>query len=82
MNMHAASIKSDRLQRVLIVLRGAGNRGMTTLDIARYAGVCAVNSIISEIRRGGENISCTQESRGRFRYRLIPASSVPPVGDR
>ncbi len=52
--MNAANLtKSDRLQRVFKLLSGGGE--FTTLEIIQKAGVCAVNSIISELRQNGFN---------------------------
>ncbi len=57
--MHAARIeRSARLQRVLAVLDGGGWH--STMDIVREAGVCAVNSCISELRDNGKDITCRQ----------------------
>ncbi len=59
--MHAANPeKSKRLQRVLAVLRD--RRWHTTWFISRRANVCAVNSIIGELRQAGHIIPpCRQE---------------------
>lgn len=54
--MHAAPLTSDRLQRVLAVLRD-GKRH-TTRQIVRRANVCAVNSCIAELREHGAEIVC------------------------
>jgi hypothetical protein len=55
--MNAASIeKSARLGRVLDLLSQGGE--FTTLDIIRQAEVCAVNSIVSELRCNGFDITC------------------------
>ena len=55
--MNAASIeKSARLNRVLDLLSRGGE--FTTLDIIKQANVCAVNSIIAEIRQNGYDITC------------------------
>lgn len=55
--MHSASIdRSPRLKRVDELL--ADGQEHTTLDIVRKAGVCAVNSCISELRANGRVISC------------------------
>lgn len=55
--MHSASVeKSHRLQRVLKVL--SDTKPHTTREIIRKASVCAVNSIISELRDNGYKIEC------------------------
>ena len=49
--MHAARLESSsRLKRVFELL--ADGREHSTQDIVRGAGVCAVNSIIAELRAG------------------------------
>ena len=60
---------SPRLQRVLNLLRDGVPR--TTREIVQAADVCAVNSIISELRANGIEIICKPVSRGRFEYRLV-----------
>jgi roadblock/LC7 domain-containing protein len=73
-SLHAARVdRSGRLQRVLELL-GDG-REHSTLDIAQHAQVCAVNSIIAELRANGYTIACRQDTDpaggGRvWRYRL------------
>jgi len=66
--MHSARIeKSDRLQRVYTcLLRGP----KTTLQIAQEAGVCAVNSIVEELRDNGIDIDCKCIKKGVYQYRL------------
>jgi biotin operon repressor len=67
--MNAANFdKSDRLQRVYKLLKKGGE--YTTLDIIQSAGVCAVNSIISELRQQGYQITC-QRRADKWFYRLI-----------
>ena len=57
--MHAASLdRSDRLQRVLALL--ADGRERSTLEIVEGARVCAVNSIVAELRANGCDIPCRQ----------------------
>ena len=69
--MHAARIdKSARLQRVLKLLRYKIPYRFTTLEIIKRAKVCAVNSIISELRANGYEIDCRCVGRGRFEYEL------------
>ena len=58
---------SERLQRVASLLKKGGE--FTTLDIVVQAQVCAVNSIISELRANGMNISC-QRRGDRWFYRM------------
>ena len=66
--MNAAKLnKSDRLQRVLEFLRD--KRPHSTLEIVRKAKVCAVNSIIAELRANGIDISC-QRRADRWYYRM------------
>ncbi|MEM1077423.1 MAG: hypothetical protein AAGI09_02750 [Pseudomonadota bacterium] len=72
--MRAASLaKSPRLQRTLRVLQQGGE--FTTRQLVRQARICAVNSVIAELRANGCNITCRQEclkGRGRrFFYQLI-----------
>lgn len=72
MAMHAAKIEdSPRLQKVLNYLRYHGVR--TTLEIIQGCGVCAVNSIIAELRTNGYTIDCqvVKGKRGVYQYRLI-----------
>jgi hypothetical protein len=73
--MHFAKLsKSARLQSVLEFLRVCGCHGATTRDIIEKCGVCAVNSIISELRRNGCRITCEFDIRTEtatiYRYRL------------
>jgi hypothetical protein len=66
--MHAASIdKSERLGRVLKLLSQGGE--FTTLDIIQLANVCAVNSIVAELRQNGFDIDCQRRGKNWF-YRL------------
>jgi hypothetical protein len=67
--MNAANFdKSDRLQRVYKLLKKGGE--YTTLEIIQRAGVCAVNSIVSELRQAGYQITC-QRRADKWFYRLI-----------
>ena len=66
--MNAANLdKSDRLQRVLKLLKKGGE--FTTLDIVIKAHVCAVNSVVAELRQHGYNINC-QRRGDKWFYRL------------
>lgn len=63
--MHYAIItNSKRLQRVDKLLKSG--REYSTLDIVTKARVCAVNSIISELRANGRRIAC--QRRGDVWY--------------
>lgn len=69
--MRAAKIDTSyRLQRVLAFLKlGPG----TTMQISRSCEVCAVNSIVAELRENGFNIDCTpvKGQRGVYLYTLL-----------
>jgi hypothetical protein len=66
--MKAASIeRSSRLNRVLDLLSKGGE--FTTLDIIKSANVCAVNSIIAELRQNGFGINCQRRGDEWF-YKL------------
>ncbi len=67
--MHHANIeKSKRLQRVDALL--SDQRPRTTLQIIQEASVCAVNSIIAELRANGRVIKCHRHE-GNFYYRMM-----------
>jgi hypothetical protein len=69
--MNSARLEnSDRLTRVLKLLQVGGE--FTTLDIIRNANVCAVNSIISELRQNGIKVSC--QRRGSNWYYTLEKS--------
>jgi hypothetical protein len=68
---HAALLdNSPRLQRVLTLLQEGPK---TTRELARMADVCAVNSIVSELRRNGCLIACAAVDgrKGIYLYTLI-----------
>ena len=70
--MHAANIESsDRLARVADLLAQGGE--FSTLDIIKKANVCAVNSIISELRQNGYEIHCERRGEKWF-YRMEQTS--------
>jgi hypothetical protein len=71
MSTHAARISSsDRLQRVDALL--ADGREYSTLEIIQACEVCAVNSIIDELRANGRVIACRRE-KNRWLYRRADA---------
>jgi hypothetical protein len=77
--MHAAKIsRSNRLLRVLNLLQARGSRGATTRDIIDAAHVCAVNSVVAELRANGFVIECHLVSRtptgATYKYTLQTAA--------
>ena len=69
--MHAARLdRSDRLRRVLDVLKD--RKPHSTRTIAGEANVCAVNSIVAELRANGYKIECYRVGRLWY-YRLEEA---------
>ena len=67
--MHSANIdKSERLQRVLGLLWDG--KFHTTREIIRRANVCAVNSIVAELRANGFKIECHRE-RNKWYYKCV-----------
>ena len=68
--MRAAKlVKSKRLQRVLRLLRDRDEH--TTCGIICGAHVCAVNSIVGELRQNGISIVCRRRGKLWY-YRLVP----------
>lgn len=70
--MHAAQLsKSARLKRVLKALTEADKKGeaLSTMQIIEQAKVCAVNSIVAELRANGYPISCKRDN-GCWFYKL------------
>lgn len=57
--MHAATLTSPRLLRVLGVL--SDGRAHTTRDIVRKARVMAVSACVSELRQNGAEITCVRQ---------------------
>lgn len=67
--IHAAKLdNSDRLQRVLKLL--SDGKEYTTRQIVRIADVCAVNTIISELRDNNIKIKCRCITKGIYGYKL------------
>lgn len=79
MPMHAAKLaRSGRLQRVYGVL--SDGRWHSTQEIVLAAQVCAVNSIISELRANGCSIDCRQAPSEHGRVWLYRLSLEPSSG--
>ena len=69
MAQHSAQLsKSDRLQKVLKYLKDS-SKERSTMDIIKAVNVCAVNSIISELRDNGIAIDCRRDGR-KWLYKL------------
>lgn len=67
--MNAANLStSERLQRVDSFL--ADLRPHSTLEIIQGAGVCAVNSVVAELRQAGRVINCHRHKRVWY-YRRV-----------
>jgi len=66
--MNYANIeKSLRLQKVITVLKD--KNWHSTMDIIKRAEVCAVNSIITELRLNGFDIKCKRDAN-KWLYQL------------
>lgn len=71
--MHASRLASSfRLQRVARLL--ADGAEYSTLDIIAQAGVCAVNSIVAELRHNGIGIAC-RRCGAIWLYRISPPTT-------
>jgi hypothetical protein len=69
MAIHYAKIEqSDRLKRVFMLL--ADEQWHGTRAIMRLADVCAVNTVIAELRGNGFCIDTRCVGRGRYEYRM------------
>ena len=76
--MHFASLKkSARLRRTLDVMEWRKGQWLTTRDLIVEAHICAVNSVIAELRANGCDIQCEQQpaetGERRWAYRLKSA---------
>lgn len=72
--MHAATLSSNRLQRVLKLL--SDSKPHSTRDIMRRTNVCAISACIAELRQHGADITCerkTVNGKGIFYYQMISA---------
>ena len=67
--IHAATLEgSERLQRVAYLL--SDYREYTTRQIVKQADVCAVNTIVQELRENGLKIACRCITRGVYGYTM------------
>ena len=80
---HAHLSRSDRLQAVYRLLSDGAEH--STYELSRLADVCAVNSIVSELRANGVAIECRQSVAPHgeriWLYRLVSPAPRPPVGE-
>lgn len=79
MTLHAARLsQSERLQRVHALLGKGGE--YSTMDIVRQARVCAVSTIISELRANGDDIACRRirdkNGKPRWLYQMRQTSEM------
>lgn len=65
--MHAATLKSPRLQRAKELL--SDGEWHSTLEVSQKAYICAVNSCMVELRANGIPVEC-QRRADRFYYRI------------
>lgn len=69
--------RSERLQRVLTLLIENRHRWLTTRQIMRLSHVCAVNTVIAELRDNSAEIECKttvlRDGKRRWSYRLTKA---------
>lgn len=71
--IRAAKLDSPRLARVHQYLLDGGWHG--TREIISTCDVCAVNTIIAELRDNGLRIDTRCTGKGRYEYRLALGSS-------
>jgi len=70
--MHYARLdKSPRLQAVLEYLKGGPRTTLDIIENVRDPRICAVNSVISELRANGLNIRCKELRKGVYEYQLV-----------
>ncbi|MDK3072725.1 hypothetical protein QO034_06355 [Sedimentitalea sp. JM2-8] len=78
--MHYARLsRSPRLRRALRALQAAQGE-ISTFDLSRRARICAVNSVIAELRANGAEIACRQareDGQVRFYYTLLKSPEHP-----
>ena len=76
-HIHAANIKtSDRLQRLLYLLRTHVLEGVTSLEITEALGILNPGTEVSALRHNGYDVECkydgkTSTGAKRYRYFLL-----------
>lgn len=76
-HIHAASLASPRLQRVIELLSDGKPR--TTRDIVRKARIMAVPAVVAELRHHGAVILCVRQQTAmglRFYYTMTKAPDL------
>jgi hypothetical protein len=68
-------LSSDRLQKCLAALRGAGEQGITPIELNNQCGSTRATSDVSELRQHGipiekNYVGITANKRRLFRYKL------------
>lgn len=75
MNHYAHINTSERLQRIMLVLKDG--KPHTTLEIQNKARVCAVGAAMQEIKAGGYRVECSRRKDRAFEYVLKGPEGVP-----
>ena len=66
---HSATLESSpRLQKVYDLLKDG--KPHTTMEIIKECNVCAVSTIIHELRENGKIIICLPRKRGVYEYQM------------
>lgn len=78
---YATLADSPRLKRALAALERAGTRGLTTRELIYAADICAVNTVVAELRANGIAVDCVYEYHTAtgarvYRYRLAAGGAV------
>ena len=77
---HRKLATNANLQRVMRVLREAKGP-ISTMELIREARICAVNSVIAELRENGAEITCKQvveDGKRRWEYTLMKSPGLSP----
>lgn len=60
--MHQGKLENSRRQKeALFLLKFAGKRGVTSLDIHHRTGSLAPGTLVSELRHNGHDIDCVYD---------------------
>lgn len=61
MSFHAATLESNRVQKLLSLLRAVREKGATTLQINEACGSTRASSDVSELRANGVAVVCRHD---------------------